>query len=193
MSINDINLPSDSAPSPAAAPSPHRSESELAHRFWDRIRLFALRRLRDPSAAEDVAQEVLRRVLEALRADRLRSHAALPGFVFQTAHHVVLQQYRGSGREVRALQRLHTASERETGTDVLSSLISEERRVAVRAALARMEPDDRDLLAWFYQEHTDPAEIARRLAVTPGALRVRKHRALKRLADLLGGAAGNDP
>ena len=169
------------------------SESDLAKRFWDRIRLFALRRLRDAAAAEDVAQEVLRRVLEALRADRLRNPAALPGFVFQTAHHVVLQQHRGTGREVRALQRMHSGAERAAApADSLTLLISEERRQAVRAALDRMDAGDRDLLISLYQDHAEPVQVAARLAITPGALRVRKHRALKRLAELLGNADGND-
>ena len=170
------------------------SESELAGRFWARVRLFALRRLRDASAADDVAQEVMRRVVDALRADRIRNPAALPGFVFQTAHHVILQQHRGAGREVRALQRMHSAVEGAVApADSLALLITEERRQAVRAALGRLDQDDRELLIWLYQDHIEPVQVALRLAITPGALRVRKHRALKRLAALLGGAAGNEP
>jgi RNA polymerase sigma-70 factor (ECF subfamily) len=155
--------------------------------------LFAARRLRDAAAAEDVAQEVLRRVVEAIRADRLRQPAALAGFVFQTAHHVVLQRLRGAGREARALKRLHFgAGSASAAPDALTLLITEERRLAVRSALARLAADDRQLLTWLYQEQREPEAIARQLAVTPGALRVRKHRALKRLAELLGAAPGND-
>jgi RNA polymerase sigma factor (sigma-70 family) len=163
------------------------SESDVAKRFWDRVRLFAMRRVRDAATAEDVAQEVLRRVLEAIRGDRIRNPAALPAFVFQTAQHVVLQQHRGAGREARALQRLHSAAEGAIASaDSLALLISEERRQAVRNALARLGDEDRELLVRLYQDCLDPAELARQLAITPGALRVRKHRALKRLGDLLG-------
>ena len=196
MTASDAGQQPDSsgAQHPAATTPIPLSEQELASRFWKRVRLFALRRLRDASAAEDVAQEVMRRVVEAIRGDRIRNLAALPGFVFQTAHHVILQHHRGAGREVRALQRMHSAVEGAVApTDPLALLITEERRQAVRAALGRLDQDDRELLIWLYQDHMEPVQVALRLAITPGALRVRKHRALKRLAALLGGAAGNEP
>jgi len=46
---------------------PDAIAEELNRRFRDRLRFFAARRLFDREGAEDVAQEVLRRVLEALR------------------------------------------------------------------------------------------------------------------------------
>ncbi|HWP37632.1 MAG TPA: sigma-70 family RNA polymerase sigma factor [Gemmatimonadales bacterium] len=178
---------------PAVPGSAAGAEAELARRFWDRVRLFAARRLRDPAGAEDVAQEVLRRVVDAIRADRLRDPAALSGFVFQTAYHVVLQRQRGAGREIRALQRLHLFADGPALTpNALALLISEERRRTVRAALERLGDEDRRLLTWLYHEQIEPQEVARRLAVTPGTLRVRKHRALRRLAELIGESFGNE-
>ena len=177
--------PLSTDPLPTGSAVPAASESELATRFWDRIRVFALRRLRDAAGAEDVAQEVIRRVLEALRANKVRNQAALPGFVFQTAQNVILQHHRGAGREVRALQRMHSGAEASVEADALTLLISEERRRAVRVALDRLDHEDRELLELLYQQQVDPAQLVRQLGVTPGALRVRKHRALQRLADLM--------
>ena len=168
-----------SAPSPAAP-----TEPELVDRFWDRLRLFAFRQLSDAGAAEDVAQETLRRVIEALRAGRVDNPAALPGFVFQTARHICLQHHRSRGREARALARLSDPYQRE-GPEPLAELIGEERAAQVRVALGRLADADRQLLQWLYFEQRDPAEVARDLEVTPGALRVRRHRALARLAGLL--------
>ena len=72
MSNSDFGPPPDSPGAPLSAPIPVSiSELDLAARYWDRVRLFALRRLRDAARAEDVAQEVMRRVLEALRANEL--------------------------------------------------------------------------------------------------------------------------
>src|SRR5262249_15834643 len=50
---------------------PDELASELTAQFWDRLRFFAMRRLRDAALAEDVAQETLRRTLEALRGGRI--------------------------------------------------------------------------------------------------------------------------
>jgi len=185
MSPFDGQRYSSPAPSGDAAP-PVPDEDALAREFWDRIRLFAARRLDDVAAAEDVAQETLRRVVEALRAGRIENQLALPAFVYQTARHICLQRYRSSGREMRALGRLHGARPAAEPFDALTALITEERRAAVRAAVARLDERDRELLRLVFVEAMDTGELARRMALTPGALRVRKHRALGRLARLLG-------
>ena len=178
--------PSTGQAIPQGPGSPDDAESALAGRFWDRIRLFATRRLGSVAAAEDVAQETLRRVTEALRAGKVRQQEALPGFVFQTALHICLQHHRSSDREARALSRV-SASTDAVSPDALAGLISEERRTALHRGLGRMKDEDRELLRQLYFHDRQPDEVARTLGLTPGALRVRKHRALQRLAELLGG------
>lgn len=161
-------------------------EEELSARFSRPLRLFAARRLGDPSAAEDVAQTVLQRVLESLRAERIRDLDALAGFVYQTARHVCLHWLRSAGRERRALARVAGGgSPAAVEPDALSALVSAERLAEVRRALEELDGGDRELLRMVYFELSTPAEIARRLGVTAGALRVRKHRALRRLEDRL--------
>jgi RNA polymerase sigma-70 factor, ECF subfamily len=168
---------------------PDEIAAELTRRFRDRLRFFAARRLRDREAAEDVAQEVLRRTLEALRAGRVEKREALPAFLFQTARHVCMQRARSGAREARALERMGSGEE-ETGhsesENPLTELIGEERRRAVRAALQALDAEDRDLLLMSYDASVETAEIGRRLGITAGAVRVRRHRAVRRLAELLG-------
>jgi RNA polymerase sigma-70 factor, ECF subfamily len=162
-------------------------ERDLAPRFRERLRVFAARRLGDAMLAEDVAQEALRRTIAALREGKVQDPAALPGFVFRTATHLCLHHFRARGREARALTRLAVAAEAGVdGPDPLAALVGEEARAEVRRALAALDPDDRALLTSLYFDRVDPGELARRLGVTPGALRVRKHRAHARLAGLLG-------
>lgn len=161
-------------------------EQGLAARFWERLRVFGARRLGDPALAEDLAQEVLRRVAEALRQGRVENLDALAGFVFQTATHLCQHHYRSRGREERALALMRGMVSGSTGPGPLEALVSEETRTAVRRALVSLGADDRDLLQRLYFDDEDTAAMARRLRLTPGALRVRKHRALARLASLLG-------
>lgn len=162
-------------------------EASLVRQFRERLRLFALRRLNDRAAAEDVAQETLRRVLEASRAGRIENPSALPAFVFQTAQNVCLQHFRSRKREGLALLRLSGEDPSQPETNPLTSLIGDERREAVRQALAQLSSEDRELLRMVYYEETETSTLATRLGVTPGALRVRKHRVLTRMAALLGG------
>jgi RNA polymerase sigma-70 factor (ECF subfamily) len=178
---------SESPPAGELAPA----EVELAGRFRERIRLFAARRLGDVTGAEDLAQEVLRLVTEALRAGRVANLAALPGYVFRTAQHLCLQRLRATGRENRALGRLGGQPGPDAAAqDPLVALIGEERRVAVRGAIRGLAPDDRRLLTLLYYDELGTAAAAARFGITVEALRVRKHRALRRLAARLGEAGG---
>ena len=168
--------------------------ADLTERFWLRLRMFAARRLRDRNAAEDVAQETIRRVLEALRDQRIRNLDALPAFVFQTARNICLHEARSARREGAALSRFAGGQEVMTGPDEdpVTGLIDRARRDEVRAAIQQLGPEDRELLQLLYVDAESASEIARRLAIDPGALRVRKHRALKRLGSLLGKDEGGN-
>ena len=163
------------------------NESALVERFWERIRLFACRRLPTAAEGEDVAQETIRRVLEALRHGKLRAPDALPAFVFETARNVCRQRQRSAMREGRAFDRLRGwLSHADSGADPLASILSESERSAVRVALGRLAADDREVLSMSYYQALDTVEVARRLGATPGAIRVRRFRALHRLRALLG-------
>jgi RNA polymerase sigma factor (sigma-70 family) len=161
---------------------------ELNDRFWKRLCVFAARRVRDRSAAEDVAQETLRRVLEALRDNRIEKLEALPAFVFQTARNICLHYGRSARREQGALLKFRGGMQDSSGDeeDALVCLIDEARQQEVRNAMQELNEDDRELLRLLYVEGLKSSEIATRLGVDAGTLRVRKHRALKRLAERLG-------
>ena len=170
-------------------------ERDLASRYGQRLRLFAARRIGDASAAEDIAQESLARVVDALRNNQIENIDALPGFVFTTARNICLHWVRSMGREQGALARLsrEPATTRPVSHDPLAALITEERRSRVRAALATLGDDDRALLAMLYYEGIDSDEAAKRLGASQPTVRVRKHRALGRLAQSLGElASGNE-
>ena len=69
--------------------------ARLPAEYSSRIYYVALRKLRSASAAEDVRNETLLRVIQALRAG---SPEALPGFVLGIARNVVLEEFRKQGR-----------------------------------------------------------------------------------------------
>jgi len=172
----------------AGSSDPDAMAADLSLRFRDRLRFFAARRLKDKNLAEDVAQETLRRALEALRERRVENLAAMPAFLFETARHICQQRFRSDGREIRAYQRLGESGEEEPSVagDPLTDLISEERRDAVRRALSQLPQDDQVLLQMSYVEGLATDEIARRLNAQSGGIRVRRHRAVRRLGEILG-------
>lgn len=163
--------------------------AERLEDFREPLKIFAARRLRDWAAAEDVAQETLTHGLEALRAGRLENPDALSGYLFQTALHVCFRRFRSADRERRALARFRPADSFE---DILGSLVSAERGERLRQALETLEPDQRLLLELTYRDELDSDEIGRELGVSPDAVRARRHRVIRRLAQILDVTRGPD-
>lgn len=151
---------------PMTMPNRAPASAPLAPRFLERIRLFVLRRLGDVDAADDLARQTLDRVTEAVRSNQAGGPETVPAFVFQT---------------VLALCGQHRP---EPGPQQVSRFPGPERLASVQRAIAGLRRDDRELLRLMYADDIEPEEIARRLSLSPGALRVRKHRALQRLAQL---------
>jgi len=168
-------------------PSASRLTAEvLAARFQRRLLIFAVHHLGNRQDAEDLAQETLARVLAAMQKGALADPEALPAFVYQTARNVMKERFRKAGRETRAMTRYQHEPASEPGPDNLAVLVSSERGRELRAALATLAADDRNLLQWLYGQDLDAAEVAARLNIAAGNVRVRKHRALARLAAALG-------
>lgn len=67
----------------------------------------------------------------------------------------------------------------------MADMLADRRRSVVRTALTRLADDDRELLRMSYYQALDTAEVAGRLGITPGAVRVRRFRALHRLREIL--------
>ena len=177
-----------SAPAPEAfageSDTPRDIAADVSDEYRDRVRLFAARRLNDAADAEDVAQETMTVVVQALGRGTIHDVQALPGFIFQTARHLCLKRMRSERRGSAALARLGT-DETDPAPDALSSLIAEERMERLRDAMAGLPENDRLLLHLFYVEGLSTEEVARRIAITAVAARVRKHRLIARLSSII--------
>lgn len=162
------------------------SAEQVVARFRQRIVIFGVQRLRNRDDAEDLAQETLSRVVAALEKGGLKDPESLPAFVYQTARNVLKERFRKAGRETRALQRYQHEPGEGPVPDAFATLVSAERCREVRSAMQKLSADDRNLLQWLYGQGLDAAEVAARLGMAAGAIRVRKHRALDRLSAALG-------
>ena len=93
VGLNDADL------APRIAKGDREAEAELCRRMGPRIQLYGLRHLRSPSAADDLVQQVLLKVLEALRATRLREPEKLAHFVLGTCRMTVMDLRRTGRRQ----------------------------------------------------------------------------------------------
>ena len=157
-------IPSDPAP------------AELS-RLRSGIRIMALHDLRDPDLAEEVAQDTMVRLVQALREGRLQDPAHLGAFTRAIARHVIVDTLRGRQRLVATA----TPEEPASDEDTLGALVSAEQATRVRAALAELSAGDRDILRLSFFEGLTPQQLAERTGEPSPRVRKRKERALERL------------
>jgi RNA polymerase sigma-70 factor (ECF subfamily) len=137
---------------------------------------YALRRLRERGAAEDVAAQtfvVAWRRLDALPADPLP-------WLLGVARHVIQNEARSARRRSRLLSRI-TGQHREMAAAAdPADAVSE--RSAILAALGRLSEGDREVLRLAAWEGLDARRAAVALGCTRGAYALRLHRTRRRLA-----------
>jgi RNA polymerase sigma-70 factor (ECF subfamily) len=160
------------------------AEAELFRRMAPRIRLYGLRHLRDPQAAEDLTQEVLIITLEAVRAGRLREPEKLASFVLGTCRMTVLGF-------LRSLQRRDLLMEQYAAdllAQVSTPMPSLDRQKLARCIQNLTERERAVIVMSFYDEQTG-ADVASFLGVSEANVRVIRHRALHNLRGCMGVAA----
>lgn len=139
--------------------------------------------------SEELAREVVQQTFFQLHAARrdFRVGAKLRPWVFTIAMNLVRGHFRKAGRRKETALDEHriAARERERGP-----LEARERVVLLRHALAQLPDGQREVIALHWFEERPFAEVAEIVGSTEGAVRVRAHRAYKRLKELLGEELG---
>jgi len=175
----DVGL-SDADLAPRIAVGDREAEAELCRRMGPRIRLYGLRHLRSPSAADDLVQHVLLKVLEALRMARLRESDKLAHFVLGTCRMTVLDLRRSSRRQEELLATF--------GGDLVpdpTPVPSLDDRQLARCVQTLNERERSVVVMTFYDEQT-AGETSRFLGISEANVRVIRHRALQQLRGCMG-------
>jgi RNA polymerase sigma-70 factor (ECF subfamily) len=154
-----------------------RAEATLFLRFAPRIELYGRKHLGTRAAADDLVQQVMLVVIEAVRAGKLEDPAKLTSFVFGTCRHMTWDLRRKAARE-RRLERDVTSLEASAGPPELTQR-DVTRLVAGMQGLGEREST---VVRMSFFEDRSADEIASRLGVSAGNVRVIRHRALAKLA-----------
>lgn len=136
--------------------------------MWRYVR----RRVGSTSDADDVTAEVY--AVAWRRKDELPPPDERRLWLFGVARNVVRNHHRSIFRRERLAHRLSAVAEAETVEPI-------ERDDALWFALARLSPDDRDLLMMRAWEQLSIGDIASLLDCTPNAASLRLHKARGRL------------
>lgn len=161
---------------------PDRQErfTQLYRRYQPQLLAYARRRFPEPDAAEVVADAfaVAWRQLDAVPADPLP-------WLYRVAANSAANQRRRNTRWQRLQDRLRTSPQRTTDPDPALATVGLD---ALATALGKLADADREVLRLVAWEELDGAQLAAALGCSPGAAKVRLHRARRRLGRLLGDA-----
>lgn len=157
------------------------AEAELFRRMAPRIRRYGLRHLRDEQAAADLTQQVFLKVLQALRAGRVREPEKLASFMLGTCRMTVLDLHDSAQRRARLLEQF--------GSKMLSPAASPlpnlDRDQLERCVQSLGERERSVIVMTFYDEQSG-AELASFLGTSKANVRVIRHRAIHQLRDCMG-------
>ena len=149
---------------------------DLYRRTFPRVYAYVASLVRDRSAAEEVTAQAFERAYRRRGSYRPR-RGTQEAWLFGIARNAALDE----------LRRLKRRAPFEAEPEDLSGVAPEDhaegvvRRETVRAALASLDPRERDLVALKYRGGLSNGEIARVLGVSESNVGTRLHRAMERL------------
>jgi RNA polymerase sigma-70 factor (ECF subfamily) len=157
------------------------AEAEFVRRLAPRVRLYGLRHLRCPHAAEDLTQHVLLTALQALREKRLRDPEKLASFVLGMCRMATLDLRRNAQRKDR-LNEKFASTLRLPDQPTPEPL---DRDQLARCLQALKERDRTVIVMTFYDDRT-AADVSSFLGLTDTNVRVIRHRAIQQLRQCMG-------
>ncbi len=162
-----------------------RFEAEALGEIYDRyspgLYRYALRLVGQTDVAEECVAETFSRFLLALRNGGGPS-AQLQAYLYRVAHNWITDQWRRQPPPPVALEEDLCAG---VEADPATSAAQQAEHAQVRAALARLTPDQRQVVTLRFLEEWDTAAIAAALNKPAGAVKALQHRALMTLRRLL--------
>ena len=149
--------------------------------FYPKLYNYAYLQLGDVQQAEDLASEVLLRVLESLKGYRFRG-VPLSAWVFRIARNYLIDLSRRRQRRPQ-VSLYEGIPDAEDGPQVAA-----ERAIAqdeLRLALTRLTEEQRQVIILKFVEGMDNASVARVLGRSQGAVKSLQHRALVSLRKII--------
>jgi RNA polymerase sigma-70 factor (ECF subfamily) len=147
---------------------------------------FFARRVRDPQLAFDLTAETFAKAFEKRLTFRGASEGEAASWLWSIARNELAMYSRSKKVERAALERVGIAPRALTDDDLqkVEDLgATEEAREQVRAALAELPPDQREVVRLRYVDELSYHEIAAALGVSHDVVRARASRGLRRLKD----------
>ncbi len=154
---------------------------DLFERYHQRLYGFFVRLTNQPSSSEDLVQLVFYRILKYRHT--YRDEGKFSAWIYHLARKVAADHWRKQSAAPAATDPADLHDLPDDAPDSAERAATSEDLTLLRTALARLPFETREVLVLSRLQQIEHKDIARLLDTTPGAVKVRVHRALKELRD----------
>lgn len=155
-----------------------RKFEDIYDKYIDKIYRFVFLKVNSQEIAEDLTSEVFTRGWESFKRDKC-DIKNIQAFLYQIARNLVIDHYRQKGQA--QLVSVDAFPLIEQGINLEERVMLKSDVSNVKAALANINDNYREIIIWYYLDELSVPEIAKMLCKSEEAVRVQIHRALEAL------------
>lgn len=157
--------------------------SDIYDKYIKKIYRFVFLKVKSAEIAEDLSSEVFMRGWQSFKEQKDKIEN-IQAFLYQIARNLLADHYRQGARAQLVSVDYTTVIDRGQTIEEKAIIGSDVDRI--KAALANINEDYREIVVWYYLEELKVPEIAKMLQKSEPAVRVLIHRALQSLKAELG-------
>lgn len=163
-------------------PNFRKKYSEIYDKHIDKIYRFVVLKVKSSEIAEDLTSEVFLRGWQSFKEKRGKIDN-VQAFLYQIARNLLTDHYREQGKA--QLVSVDYAPMTDLSQDLEEKAFLNSDLEQVKASLANIREEYREVIVWYYLDELQVSEIAKILGKSEPTCRVLIHRALKALKNEL--------
>jgi RNA polymerase sigma factor (sigma-70 family) len=156
---------------------------ELVNRHKDYAFTIAYRILNSREDAEEAAQDAFVRAFNGLQ--NFNREAKFTTWFYRVVMNAALTIQQKKKLVTEDIDTLQTNSHVLRGSDYSDTMKRKEQQYYIKEALKQLSPDDVTMITLFYLKEQSLEEIAEIVGIETNTVKVKLHRARKRLADVM--------
>ena len=162
----------------------HSSYAMLVERHKEMVFTLAYRMLKNREDAEEISQDAFLKAYSSLR--KFRKDSKFSTWIYRIVYNMAVSQLRKNKREIHSLDDQERQVDLEDTHEKMDQLEAVDRQKYIRQALEQLNPDEQTIMTLYYQDDHSVGEIADITQMTHSNVKVKLHRARKKLHATLG-------
>lgn len=150
----------------------------LVNRYKNMVYSLTLKIVKNGPQAEETAMDIFMKAFDKLST--FKGNSKFSTWLYRIAYNSCLDQVKKKKQHHISIEDIHPNAFMET-ENAFTVLVDRDKKNAINACLEKLPVDDNFLLTLYYHEEQTLAEIAVVLGLKPNNVKVKLHRARKKL------------